>query len=164
MTKKQQEYLADFSLITISIIWGGSTFIIVKQTIELFEPITFIFLRFLVASVVMVFIAAPPLYKKIDKALLKDGLILGGSILFVIFLFQTLALNMSTATEVGFLTGLYVLFVPPILSAVLLKIYPHPFSWVGVLLSATGMMLIAYQVDIGVSLGQILAIINAFFS
>lgn len=109
----------------------------------------------------MVFIAAP-LYKKIDKALLKDGLILG-SILFVIFLFQTLALNMSTATEVGFLTGLYVLFVP-ILSAVLLKIYPHPFSWVGVLLSATGMMLIAYQVDIGVSLGQILAIINAFFS
>ncbi len=82
----------------------------------------------------MVFIAAP-LYKKIDKALLKDGLILG-SILFVIFLFQTLALNMSTATEVGFLTGLYVLFVP-ILSAVLLKIYPHPFSWVGVLLSAT---------------------------
>ncbi|PLX69527.1 MAG: hypothetical protein C0603_00945 [Denitrovibrio sp.] len=159
MTKKHQEYLADFSLITISLIWG-STFIIIKQTLDSFEPITFLFLRFLVASIAMLVLIAP-LYKKIDKTLLTDGTILG-TVLFIVFLFQTIALKLSTATEVGFLTGLYVLFVP-ILSAVFLKIYPHVFSWIGVFFSATGMILITYQADTSISLGQLFAVVNAFF-
>jgi len=154
-----QEYIADFSLITISLIWG-STFIIIKKVVDTFEPITFLFLRFLVASVFMIILTLP-FYKKINKRLLIDGTILG-TVLFIVFLFQTLALKLSTATEVGFLTGLYVLFVP-ILSAVFLKKYPHIFSWIGVVLSACGMLMITFQADIGISIGQIFAIINAFF-
>lgn len=143
----------------IALIWG-STFIIIKNVVDTFEPITFVFLRFLVASVFMLF-ATVPLWKRVNKQFIIDGSILG-FVLFIIFLFQTLALKLSSATEVGFLTGLYILFVP-ILSAVVLRKFPHPFSWFGVALSAVGMMLVTYQTNSGISLGQIFAIINAFF-
>jgi drug/metabolite transporter (DMT)-like permease len=156
---KIQEYLADFSLIITALIWG-STFIIVKKSVDTFEPISFVFLRFMVASIFMLILTIP-LYKKMNRQLFKDGVILG-SVLFIVFLFQTIALKLSTATEVGFLTGLYVLFVP-ILSAIFLKKYPHMFSWIGVVLSALGMMMITFQAGVGLSVGQLFAIINAFF-
>lgn len=157
--RKLIEYLADFSLVTISLIWG-STFIVTKKIVEIFDPITFIFLRFAVATILLMIICIP-LYKKMNRILLRDGVILGFT-LFIIFFFQTLALKMATATEVGFLTGLYVLFVP-VLSAVFLKKYPHIFSWLGVVLSTAGMVMISYRADIGISVGQIFGIINAFF-
>ena len=144
---------------TISLIWG-STFIVTKKIVEIFDPITFIFLRFAVATILLMIICIP-LYKKMNRILLRDGVILGFT-LFIIFFFQTLALKMATATEVGFLTGLYVLFVP-VLSAVFLKKYPHIFSWLGVVLSTAGMVMISYRADIGISVGQIFGIINAFF-
>lgn len=153
------EYIADFSLISISLIWG-STFIVTKQIVGVFDPIAFIFLRFAVASILMLLISIP-FIKKFSRKLFTDGLILGTT-LFIIFLFQTLALKLATATEVGFLTGLYVLFVP-VLSAVFLKKYPHIFSWIGVALSAAGMVMVTYQSDIGISIGQLFGIINAFF-
>lgn len=154
-----QEYLADISLITIALIWG-STFIIIKKSIDLFDPISFVFLRFTIASVFMlVFII--PLMKKINRKLLIEGGLLGTA-LFLIFLTQTLALKMITATEVGFLTGLYVIFVP-ILSAVFLKKYPHIFSWIGVSLAAAGMAIVTFQSGLSITTGQFLAIVNAFF-
>lgn len=154
-----QEYLADISLITIALIWG-STFIIIKKSIDLFDPISFVFLRFTIASVFMlVFII--PLMKKINRKLLIEGGLLGTA-LFLIFLTQTLALKMITATEVGFLTGLYVIFVP-ILSAVFLKKYPHIFSWIGVSLAAAGMAIVTFQSGLSITAGQFLAIVNAFF-
>ncbi|MGE4319247.1 MAG: DMT family transporter [Deferribacterales bacterium] len=159
MNLKLREYLADTSLITISLIWG-STFIIVKKTVELFEPITFVGLRFTLAFLIML----PFCWsrrKYFNTRLLKDGLIIGVS-LFIVFTFQTLALKYSPASEVGFLTGLYVLFVP-VLSAVFLKKYPHIFSWIGVIFSAMGMMMITMTDSLSLSLGQTFAILNAFF-
>lgn len=156
---KLQEYLADLSIILISVIWGSS-FIIIKQAIETFEPITFIFLRFLVASVFMAILTIP-FRKHYNKQSIKDGAIMG-FVLFLIFLFQTIALKLSTATEVGFLTGLYVLFVP-ILSTFFLKKSPHFFSWIGVALSAVGMIMITFQGELHLSTGQLFGIINAFF-
>jgi len=147
------------SLVFISLVWG-STFIIIKKSVGSFEPISFVFLRFGVASI-FILILTLPMMKKINRTLIKDGAILG-SVLFTVFLFQTIALDMATASEISFLTGLYVLFVP-ILSAIFLKKYPHIFSLIGVALSATGMMMITLQSGIGISTGQIFGIINAFF-
>ncbi|TCK60916.1 DMT family transporter [Seleniivibrio woodruffii] len=159
MQQKFREYFADSSLLFISLIWG-STFIVIKQTVELFEPITFVGLRFSLAlAIMMVFCYFRR--ELFSIPLLKDGIKLGFT-LFLVFTFQTLALKYATATEVGFLTGTYVLFVP-ILSAVFLKKNPHLFSWIGVLLSAAGMLMITVADSINLSGGQILALANAFF-
>jgi drug/metabolite transporter (DMT)-like permease len=48
MNKKALEYLADLSLLFISLVWG-STFIIVKESIEKVDPSLFISYRFLIA-------------------------------------------------------------------------------------------------------------------
>lgn len=143
----------------ISLIWG-STFIVVKKTVELFEPITFVGLRFTLAFIIMLFFCIPR-RKNITLPLLKDGLMIGLA-LFVVFTFQTLALKYSTASEVGFLTGLYVLFVP-ILSAVFLKRSPHLFSVVGVIFSAAGMLMVTVADGFALSTGQVFAILNALF-
>lgn len=156
---KTIEYIADASIIIIALIWG-STFIVVKQGVETFEPITFLFCRFLLASFIMLIISIP-YYKKMSKGLLKDGFILG-FYLFLTYLFQTLALKLSSATEVGVLTGIYVLFVP-VLSAVFFKKIPHLFSVIGVIISASGMLLVTYTPGIGMTYGQFLAVLNGFF-
>jgi drug/metabolite transporter (DMT)-like permease len=156
---KKKEYFADLSLIFISLIWG-STFIVIKKSIDAFDPISFLSIRFLIASAIMLPIAYTRVIKA-DKKALKDGLILG-FVLFIVFFFQTLALKFSPATEVGFLTGLYVLFVP-VFSAIFLKKSPHLFSWIGVVLSALGMVMITMAGSISISVGQIFAILNAFF-
>jgi len=156
---KRREYTADASLMLISLIWG-STFIVIKKSIDSFDPISFVSVRFIIASAVMLIISANRL-NKIDKALLKDGTILGLA-LFAIYFFQTLALKFSPATEVGFLTGLYVLFVP-VLSTIFLKKSPHLFSWIGVIFSSAGMVMITMADSVNVSTGQVFAILNAFF-
>lgn len=159
LSAKLREFSADASLLAISLIWG-STFIIVKKTVELFEPITFVGLRFVLAFFIML-IFCYPRRKNLSRALLKDGLFIGTA-LFVVFTFQTLALKYSSASEVGFLTGLYVLFVP-ILSAVFLKRMPHFFSIVGVLCSAAGMLMVTFTDTLSLSTGQLFAILNALF-
>jgi len=158
---KLREYLADTSLVTISLIWG-STFIIIKKSVGSFDPVTFVFLRFLIAAFFILLISIP-LRRHYTLKAVKDGFLLG-LVLFLVFLFQTIALEKTTATEVGFLTGLYVLFVP-VLSAVFLKKMPHLFSVIGVVLSTAGMMIITFKSGSGitVSVGQSFAIINAFF-
>lgn len=153
------EYIADISIIIIALIWG-STFIVVKKSVESFEPITFLFLRFFLASVIM-FLISVPFLKHLNRRMIKDGFVLG-IYLFLTFLFQTLALELSTATEVGVLTGVYVLFVP-VLSAVFFKKKPHFFSVIGVIVSAAGMVMVTYAPGMGMTYGQFLAILNAFF-
>ncbi|PLX71476.1 MAG: hypothetical protein C0602_01325 [Denitrovibrio sp.] len=153
------EYIADASIIIIALIWG-STFIVVKQGVETFEPITFLFCRFFIAALLMLLISIP-FFKKISRRLIRDGIILG-LYLFLTFLFQTLALELSSATEVGVLTGVYVLFVP-VLSAIFFKKTPHLFSVIGVLISASGMLMVTYAPGMGITYGQFLAVLNAFF-
>jgi len=115
--KKITPFKADLMLMGIALIWG-STFIIVKQTIENIPPVTFNTIRFTVASLffLITFLYRP---KKINKKTLFDGVVLG-LVLFLTFTFQTIGLKFVTASETGFITGLYLIFVP-ILSVVFLK-------------------------------------------
>jgi drug/metabolite transporter (DMT)-like permease len=156
---KLLEYTADASIITIALIWG-STFIVMKQGVENIQPITYLFFRFFLAAVLMGAIALP-YFRHLSRKMLKDGMILG-VYLFLTFFFQVLALKLTTATEVGILTGLYVLF-GPVLSAVFYKKVPHLFSIIGVVLSAVGMMMITFHSGMHLSLGQGFGVINAFF-
>lgn len=116
---KPTEFLAGFSLLFIAIIWG-STFIIVRQSVESTLIFSFLFMRFALAGVLLSLISAPKL-KAIDRRILADGLMLGIA-LFLAFAFQTFGLTGTPASVSGSTTGLYVIFVPVLSSLFLRKL------------------------------------------
>jgi drug/metabolite transporter (DMT)-like permease len=156
---KPTEFFADLSLLFIAIIWG-STFIIVKQSVESTPVISFLFMRFTLAGVLLVLISAPKL-KDIDKRVLADGFLLGIA-LFLAYAFQTFGLTVTLASITAFITGLYVVFVP-ILSSLFLKKLPRQEAMVGVVLATIGLALITLQDTFLLSLGEFLVLLCAFF-
>ncbi len=160
LKNKKMEIIADISILSIALIWG-STFIIIKKAIEEIPTFAFLALRFGLASIILLIIV---LFKKnkIDKELLKDGIILGLT-LFSVFAFQTLSLKYTSASITGFLTGLYVIFAP-ILSALFLKKIPNLYSAAGVVLASAGMAFITLSDNLNnFSYGEVFGIINGFF-
>ncbi|NVM25179.1 MAG: DMT family transporter [Desulfobacterales bacterium] len=156
---KPTEFLADLSLLFIAIIWG-STFIIVKQSVESTPVFSFLFMRFTLAGMLLGLISAPKL-KALDKRVLADGLLLGIA-LFLAYAFQTFALTLTSASITAFITGLFVVFVP-ILSSVFLRKLPRQEALVGVVLATIGLALTTLQDRFLLSFGELLALLCAFF-
>jgi len=156
---KPTEFLADLSLLFVAIIWG-STFIIVKQSVENTPVFSFLFMRFALAGMLLILINAPKL-KAIDKGVLSDGVMLGMA-LFLAYAFQTFALTATSASITAFITGLFVVFVP-ILSSVFLRKLPRQEAIVGVVFATIGLAFITLQGKFLVSFGEFLALVCAFF-
>jgi drug/metabolite transporter (DMT)-like permease len=156
---KPTEFLADLSLLFVAIIWG-STFIIVKQSVENIPVFSFLFMRFALAGMLLILINAPKL-KAIDKGVLVDGVMLGIA-LFLAYAFQTFALTATSASITAFITGLFVVFVP-VLSSVFLRKLPRQEAMIGVVFATIGLALITLQGKFLVSFGEFLALVCAFF-
>lgn len=156
---RTQELISDASLLLIAVIWG-STFIIIKQTLENIPTFSFLSIRFAVASALLLLLCIKRL-KAISLDLLKDGAILG-VILFLVFAFQTLGLKYTPASVTAFITGLYVVIVP-IFSAIILRQKPNNASIFGVLISCVGLGLITLNESIAISKGEFLVLLNAVF-
>lgn len=155
----RREFFADGALVFISLIWG-STFIIIKQAIEAVPPAAFLTLRFGTAFFLMLPFCILQ-WRHINGRVLRDGTILG-TVLFLAFLTQTLSLQYTAASVTAFVTGLFIIIVP-ILSAILLRKFPHPCSIAGVVLAAAGMGLITLNGRFSLSTGELLALLSAFF-
>ena len=156
---KPAEFFADLSLLFVAIIWG-STFIIVKQSVEYIPVFSFLFMRFALAGMLLIFINAPKL-KAIDKGVLTDGIMLGIA-LFLAYAFQTFALTVTSASITAFITGLFVVFVP-VLSSIFLKKLPRQEAMIGVVFATIGLAFITLQGKFFVSFGEFLAFVCAFF-
>lgn len=157
MQKRSIEYLADLLLIFIALIWG-STFIIIKETLEKVDPIVFLSLRFLLAAFIMI----PIVYykrKSLNPQSIMAGLVLGFGMCFV-FIFQTVGLKYVSASITGFLTGLYIVFVP-IFSVIFLKKRPYIASVFGVVLGVFGLYVISANSTVNFGMGELFVIINA---
>lgn len=100
--------LCEVGLLYSAAIWG-STFFIVKQTLNDVDPFVLVAYRFLLAALLLggwLAWRGKQLFVNF-----KPGLVLGG-ILGVLYLAQTLGLKYITASSSGFITGLFVVFVP----------------------------------------------------
>src|SRR5258708_14696813 len=89
-------------------IWG-STFFVIKDTLNGINPVTLVAYRFGIAAIIFAVIV----YLKKDKfwAHAKHGFILG-IFVWTIYLSQTFGLQYTTASNSGFITGLFIVFVP----------------------------------------------------
>lgn len=156
---KTQELISDISLLLIAVIWG-STFIIIKQTIENIPTFAFLSIRFGVASLLLLILCFKRI-RNINSELLKDGTKLG-IILFLVFAFQTVGLKYTPASVTAFITGMYVIIVP-LFSAIMLRQKPNTASIFGVLISCAGLSLITLNNSIAISKGEFLVFMNAIF-
>lgn len=99
--------LADIGLVYCAAVWG-STFFVVKGALNSVDPVTLVGLRFLIAALLMLPFTAR--HAKLNYCL-KQGFVLA-LIHAALYLTQTLGLVYTSASNSGFITGLFIIFIP----------------------------------------------------
>jgi drug/metabolite transporter (DMT)-like permease len=143
--------VADLLLVLICLFWGMS-FIMVKTAIQELDLYWFLFLRFSLATAILLVVFAGRL-RRFDAATFRDGFILG-SVLFSAFVLQTIGLKFTSASNAGFITGLHVILVPFIL-AVFFKRMPAVTATIGAVLAAAGLSLLTVGDDFSINRGDV---------
>ena len=145
------------SLIVATILWG-ITFVVVKQGVEVYHPVSFLFLRFGITFLVLtVFMALTK--RKIKNEIFVKGLILG-IFLFFGYILQTVGLKYTTPSKSAFLTSLAVLFTP-FISLFILKTKIKFRTLLAVILASAGIYLMfGLSIDT-INIGDILTILCA---
>jgi drug/metabolite transporter (DMT)-like permease len=135
--------LITFILILVSLIWAGS-FISVKITVDEISPINLAFIRFLIATPFMFFII---LLRKREKTLPKKELpalvVLGLSGVTLIYIFQYIGIEYTTASTASVLINVNVIFIA-ILSFLFLKEQFSLKKTGGVALSFIGVIIVIF--------------------
>lgn len=134
---------ANLLLLFAGLIWGLG-FVAQSTAMQSIGPLTFIALRFIVATASVAPLALLESKRATKPLVLSDYkafMILGAMLVSGMILQQT-GLLTTSVTNAGFLTGLYVVLVP-ILGVVLFSQWPHPVVWICAALSLTGIWLLS---------------------
>jgi len=146
--------IADSALFMVALFWGYG-FIAMKDGLASFPILWLTALRFSSAFVLMMAF----FWKKILKVRLRElkaGLVIG-TLLFLGFVAQTLALNYTTVGKVAFLTTVYVILIP-FLSWIFFKRTPGLSVFFASLLCLTGMGLLSLDSGLSLGMGEILTL------
>jgi len=162
--EKQKTVQADLLLLFVALIWGFG-FVAQRAGMEHVGPYTYNGIRFLLGGICLL-----PLALRVHKngtidpvpkiSALKAGLP-AGIILFAGASLQQIGLLYTTAGKAGFITGLYVIFVP--IFGLLLGQRTGIGTWIGALLATAGMYLLSVQADFSINTGDLLVLIGAVF-
>ena len=106
---KRKAFLGRLALWATAFLWGTS-FVIIKSTLDSFTVLWLLAMRFLVAAVLLALFAGPRL-KTLDKRTLLGSVLMGLSLTGA-YLFQTYGLVYTTPGKNAFLTATYCVLVP----------------------------------------------------
>ena len=168
MTRRR--YSWEFALIAVTAVWGF-TFPIVKCAVQRCPdiraglglasvehpttPLMFLALRFAIAATLVGAASVGALRTLTRKQVMIGGFI--GLALAGTFILQTFGLQRTTASNAGFLTGLYVILTP-LFGAAFLRRLPPATTMAGALLAVAGLLLIASPSGIALGLGDALVL------
>ena len=131
-------------LLLTPILWGA-TFPAAKVGLEAIGVFPFMFwtriLGFLTILLVVPFVAGGRVTGPAIRRVVGPGLLLGG-LIFLGYVLQTEGLARTTATNAGFITGLYVVFAP-ILGLFLFRRRTGRATWMAAAVSVLGMALLS---------------------
>jgi len=148
-------YRWELALIGVAVIWGA-TFTVVKDAVARMPPFLFIGLRFLLAAGVLAIIGA---FRGLTKREMQLGAITGFA-LFAGYAFQTVGLQYTTASNAGFITGMFVVFTP-VIGAIVLRRLPSTAAGLGVILATGGLVLLAMPSGFHLRRGDALEVMTA---
>jgi drug/metabolite transporter (DMT)-like permease len=139
MSEDSLRRLAELALIGIAAVWG-LTFVMVQDAIELLPTMAFLAYRFIPAALIVALIFWRPL-RRLPAAGWRAGLLMG---VFLAggYIFQTLGLEETSASNAGFITGLFVVLTP-VLGAVFLRHRISTTAWVAAGLAMLGLWLLS---------------------
>lgn len=146
---------ADAGLFYAAAIWG-STFFIVKGALDDIDPVVMVAYRFLLAGVALL------IYLLVRKKSLRAGwgrALFLSIILWILYITQTVGLKFTTASNSGFITGLFVLFTPLFL-LLLFRRRPNLMELTASGLSVAGLWVLTGGMS-DVNLGDLLTIVSA---
>jgi drug/metabolite transporter (DMT)-like permease len=123
----------------IAAVWG-LTFVMVQDAIELLPTMAFLGYRFLPAALLVAVVFRKQL-RDLSPAGWRAGLAMG-AFLTAGYVFQTLGLEETSASNTGFITGLFVVFTP-LLGWVFLRDRLPTIAWIGAAASAIGLYLLS---------------------
>lgn len=159
MANGQNRRLGRASLLGATLIWGSS-FIILKSTLDSVPTLWVLALRFTGAAALMALIGWKEL-KQLDRQYLKKGAVLGTA-LFAAYTLQTFGLEYTTPGKNAFLTATYCVLVPFMWWAFTKK-RPDAYNLGAALVCIIGMALVSLDGDLSLGLGDGLTICCGIF-
>jgi drug/metabolite transporter (DMT)-like permease len=139
MSEANLRRISELALIAIASIWG-LTFVMVKDAIEELPTMAFLAYRFIPASLIVAVV-----FRRQLARLSRDGWGAGalmGAFLAGGYIFQTLGLEETTASNTGFITGLFVVLTP-VLGAVFLRQRIPAVAWGAAGVAMVGLWLLS---------------------
>ena len=155
--KKHKNAISTAALVYVAASWG-STFTVVKDSLGSINPVLMVGYRFAIAAIIIMLYL---MYK--NKNLfqnIKQGLILG-ILMFGMYVPQTVGLLYTKASNSGFITGMYILFIP-FFSFFIMKRKFEKSKIIPILLSLIGMYLLTGGIK-GINIGDIITLGTAAF-
>lgn len=150
-----QVILSDIGLFYAAAIWG-STFFIVKGALSGIDPVVMVGYRFLIAGTIMLaflLISRRPVFSGLGRSLFLS------IILYGLYISQTIGLEYTTASNSGFITGLFVFFTPVFMFSIFRK-HPTHMEWIASLISLAGLWVLTGGMT-DVNLGDLITLIAA---
>ncbi len=154
MSERRQRLIAEGLLVAITAVWGW-TFVLVKDAVARYPVLPFLALRFAVATILLAGLAAVLARGGRGRRGRRDpwtrpfgprGVVTGGVVMGLFlgagYVFQTFGLERTTASNAGFITGLFVVLVP-LFEYLLWRRGGSAGSMLAVLLAAIGLFLLS---------------------
>lgn len=131
-------------LVLVTVIWG-STFALIKETIETVPVSLLLAIRFSFAALVL-------LWVKLERKTLIPGLVLG-VLSFAGYATQSIGMLTTTASKAAFITGLSVILTP-IVGAIWLRHRVPVRAWIAAALALSGLGLMTLNPQEGLTVGD----------
>jgi drug/metabolite transporter (DMT)-like permease len=151
-------------MLTMTALFWGLAFVAQKTAMESMGPLTFIGVRFIIGGLLVLPLALNEYHRRARPLSRRDiwAIVALGLVFFLGTWLQQLGVVITTVTNSGFLTGLYVVFAP-LIGLVFMRHKPHPIVWLCAPLAVIGL----YYLNGGgldrFNSGDLLVIVSAVF-
>ena len=153
---KDNKVFSAVILTAVAAIWG-SAFLSMKGTLERRDVNSFLAWRFTIATLFLIAFR-PSVLKKFNLPFIKKGAILG-IFLGSGYIFQSFGLTLTTVSNTGFITGLYVVLTPIVAAGILRKNITL-VEWFAVLVATAGLALLSFN-GFEFGIGEFLVLVSA---
>ena len=137
-----------FLALTVAAALFGMTFVFVKDVLDVIPPLAFVGWRFLIGAIVLLVLGRPS-----GRSVWRDGSI-AGLALFVGFATQTIGLELTSASNSGLITGLYVVLTP-LIAAIARRTSPAIATIAGASMSIIGLGVLTLTQSLTLDAGDV---------
>ena len=159
MTLRRETIRADLLLLVASAIWGVAC-VAQQDAAKSLDAVSILAIRFLMGAAILAPVIIVRRVRKVNMpspgALLWSGGLFAGLAMLLAAYLQQRGIESTTASSAGFITGLYVLFVP--LIGLMLGQRVGWSAWLGVTLATVGLYLLSVSAELHMSRGDLLVL------